>query len=259
MVELEGISIEFPGFSLKEVCLEVPREEYFMLFGPTGSGKSVMLEIIAGLRRPSGGRVRINGRDVTFTDPALRRVGYVPQDLALIPFLTVRQNVAFGLRSAAFRPPGRNSREETEKRTGEILEMLGIGHLAGRLPGLLSGGEKQRVALGRALAVRPDVLLLDEPLSALDGKTAGVLMRELKSLQCTVGITTIHVCHRLEEVFCMGDRLAVIADGEIIRAGAPAEVYENPVDVRAAELFSEGVFVPGCRGEKAARGVKPSG
>ncbi len=237
MLELEDISLAFKGFSIREACLKVNPGEYLILFGPTGSGKTLLLEIIAGLRRPSGGRVSINGKDITLTDPAYRRIGYVPQDFALIPFKTVRQNVAFGLYSKTFMPGAGPVRLEIKHRVQETLSLLGIEHLADRLPANLSGGEKQRVALGRALAVRPEVLLLDEPLSALDENTGDALMKEIKAIQKRVNITTVHVCHRLDEVFFMGDRMAVIREGKIVQAGSPGDIYRNPADVFVAKLM----------------------
>ncbi len=227
MLKVDNLSISYPEFYLESLSFEVDDGEYFVLFGPTGSGKTVLFELIAGLRRPMTGEIHINGRNLTRTDPAYRRVGYVPQDLALIPFKTVWQNVAFGLYSKTFRPAAENRRQETEeiaRRVSEILEKLKIGHLAKRLPAHLSGGEKQRVALGRALVVRPDIMLLDEPLSALDEGTGNDLMREIKALHRQFGTTTLHICHRREEMRYLADRVAVMRDGAIVRTGYPEEV-----------------------------------
>ncbi len=227
MLKIDHLSINYPGFNLQNVSFEVGTGEYFVLFGPTGSGKTVLFELITGLRRPEAGSIHINGRNLTRTDPACRRLGYVPQDLALIPFKTVWQNVAFGLYSRTFRPKTENRRQESreiDRRVNEILEKLKIGHLARRLPAYLSGGEKQRVALGRALVVQPDIMLLDEPLSALDEGTGNDLMREIKALHRQFGTTTLHICHRREEMLYLADRVAVMQDGAVIRIGNPDKV-----------------------------------
>ncbi len=217
MLDVRNLSIRFPNFALKQIEFSVAAGEYFVLFGPTGSGKTVLFELLAGLRRPDQGTIVINGVDRTFADPSVRRIGYVPQDLALIPFKTVWQNVAFGLYSKPFRPAenGKRSADIIRQRVNAMLEMLRIEPLAQRLPSLLSGGEKQRVALGRALVVQPDLLLLDEPLSAVDEDTGNVLMREIKTLQRRLGITTLHVCHRREEMEFLADRVATMSAGQL--------------------------------------------
>ncbi|MBN1554595.1 MAG: ATP-binding cassette domain-containing protein [Phycisphaerae bacterium] len=217
MLEVRNLSLRFPNFSLRRVGFSVAVGEYFVLFGPTGSGKTLLLELIAGLRRPDEGTVVINGVNRTFADPSVRRIGYVPQDLALIPFKTVWKNMAFGLSSRPFRPAGKSKRsdEGIRERIEEMLAMLKIEHLAQRMPSSLSGGEKQRVALGRALVVQPDLLLLDEPLSAVDENTGDVLMREIRALQRRLGITTLHICHRREEMRFLADRVGVLRDGEM--------------------------------------------
>lgn len=217
MLKVTNLSLRFPNFSLRQISFSVASGEYFVLFGPTGSGKTLLFELIAGLRRPDEGTVAINGVDRTFADPSVRRIGYVPQDLALIPFKTVWKNVAFGLYSKPFRQAAKpkRSREMIRERVDEMLAMLKIEHLARRMPSGLSGGEKQRVALGRALVVQPDLLLLDEPLSAVDEATGDALMREIQALQRRLGITTLHICHRREEMRFLADRVAVMHEGEI--------------------------------------------
>ncbi len=245
MLKIDGISLKFAGFSIDDVSLDIGAGEYFIFFGPTGSGKTLLLEIIAGLRKPDAGSVKINGNDVTALDPAYRRIGYVPQDLALIPFKTVRQNIAFGLYSGAFMPGAGGAGREIKSRVDEMLSLLGINHLAERFPEHLSGGEKQRVALGRALVVRPEILLLDEPLSALDEKTGDALMRQIKALHGKFRTTTVHVCHRLDELFFMADRLAVLRGGRVVQAGSPRELYSGPEDIFVAELLGVRNILPG--------------
>ncbi len=168
---------------------------------------------------------------MTKIDPARRRIGYVPQDYALLPFKNVWQNVSFGLEVMSLTP------EEKKKRVHDMLTLLGISHLSERYPGHLSGGEKQRVALGRALAIRPEILLLDEPLSAVDEKTGDQLMRQLKGLHQRLNVTILHICHRLEEAFYLADRLCVIHEGKIVQIGAPEEIYKNPASTFVATLF----------------------
>ncbi len=217
MLNVKNLSLRFPDFALDAVSFTVAHGEYFILFGPTGSGKTLLFELIAGIRRPDSGRIVIRGEDRTDADPADRRIGYVPQDFALIPFKTVWQNVAFGLYAKPFRPTshGKTSEQVIHERVDAMLEKLGIARLAQRLPDGLSGGEKQRVALGRALVVQPDLLLLDEPLSAVDEQTGNTLMREIKTLQRTFDITTLHICHRKEEMEFLADRVAFIRSGII--------------------------------------------
>ena len=239
MLKVDSLSIHYPRFSLQDVSMHVEKGEYFILFGPTGSGKTLMFEIITGIRKPAGGRVIIGEKDLTFADPGKRNIGYVPQDYALIPFKNVYQNIVFGLEAR------RISFEEREKRVTEILKLLRIEHLEKRMPGHLSGGEKQRVALGRALAVQPDILLLDEPLSAVDENTGDQLMREIKNLHRKLNVTILHICHRLEEAFFLADKMAVIRDGKIVQRGTPRDIYNKPLNAFVANLLKVKNIVPG--------------
>ncbi len=237
MLAVKDVTKSFPRFTLGKTSFTVAAGEYFVLFGPTGSGKTLLFELISGIGRPDTGSISIAGKDITSADPARRRIGYVPQDMALVPFKNVWQNVAFGLHSPVFRPrAGRDTwgagtiSGEIRRRVDEMLDMLKIRHLADRMPAHLSGGEKQRVALGRALVVRPDLLLLDEPLSAVDENTGNLLMREIKNLQQKSATTTLHICHRLEEMFFLGDRIAVLKEGRLLQTGAPDEICDNPAN-----------------------------
>jgi putative spermidine/putrescine transport system ATP-binding protein len=204
------------------VDLDVHRGEFFTFLGPSGSGKTTTLRLIAGFERPDTGVVELAGADVSGLPPFERDVNTVFQDYALFPHMTVAENVDYGLR---IRKVGR---EERRARVAEALEMVRLPDLGARRPGQLSGGQRQRVALARAIVCRPRVLLLDEPLGALDLKLRQEMQVELKGIQSQVGITFLYVTHDQEEALTMSDRLAVFNRGRIEQVGAPAEVYERP-------------------------------
>jgi len=230
MITLEDVNYRVEGFSLRDISLEVKRREYFVLLGPTGAGKTLLLELIAGLHTPDGGRILIDGVDVTHMPPERRGVGFVYQDYSLFPHMRVEENIAFGLRMRKL------PREEIDERVNSIMESMGISHLRGRYPETLSGGEQQRVSLARALAINPKVLLLDEPLSALDPRTRETLRDELRRIHKTMNITTIHVTHDQVEAVTLADRIGVMMDGEIIQVGTAQEVFNKPVDERIASF-----------------------
>lgn len=236
MLRIEGLKVKAGGFSLGEIDLEIGRGEYFVILGPTGAGKSLLLETIAGLRSPSKGRIWIEGMEVTALPPERRKVGYVPQDYVLFPFLNVFGNIAFGVK-------GKDKRE----RVMAVAEMVGISHLLDRPVTSLSGGEKQRVALARALAPRPKVLLLDEPLSALDLKTSKYLRLELKRIQRELSMTTVHVTHNQAEAEEMADRIAVLNQGRIEQVGTPMEVFFYPRNCFVSD-FIGGPNILECEG-----------
>src|SRR5205814_152407 len=207
------------------VDLEIASGEFFTLLGPSGSGKTTTLRLIAGFERPDAGRIELAGRDVTGRPPYLRDVNTVFQDYALFPHMTVGENVAYGLRVKGV------PRAERRKRVDEILNVVRLPGLGDRKPAQLSGGQRQRVALARALVNHPQVLLLDEPLGALDLKLRQEMQIELKRIQravSEVGITFVYVTHDQEEALTMSDRLAVFNQGRIEQVGTPAEVYERP-------------------------------
>jgi putative spermidine/putrescine transport system ATP-binding protein len=208
--------------AVASVDLEVARGEFFTLLGPSGSGKTTTLRMIAGFEEPDSGTVELGGRDVTALAPYDREVNTVFQDYALFPHMTVAENVEYGLR---VRGVAKGQRRE---RGAESLEMVRLGGYGGRKPGELSGGQRQRVALARAIVNRPRVLLLDEPLGALDLKLREQMQVELKTIQQEVGITFVYVTHDQEEALTMSDRIAVFNDGLIEQVGAPAEIYERP-------------------------------
>jgi putative spermidine/putrescine transport system ATP-binding protein len=204
------------------VTLDVERGEFFTMLGPSGSGKTTTLRLIAGFELPDGGRVELGGVDVTGVPPYARDVNTVFQDYALFPHMTVADNVAYGLRVKGV------AKAERRTRAGEALEMVRLPDVGARKPAQLSGGQRQRVALARAIVNRPRVLLLDEPLGALDLKLRQEMQIELKRIQSEVGITFVYVTHDQEEALTMSDRLAVFDQGRIVQVGAPADVYERP-------------------------------
>jgi putative spermidine/putrescine transport system ATP-binding protein len=204
------------------VDLDIAPGEFFTLLGPSGSGKTTTLRLIAGFERPDEGRVELAGRDVSDVPPYARDVNTVFQDYALFPHMTVAENVAYGLRVKGV------PRRERQARVEDVLDRMRLPGLGKRKPAQLSGGQRQRVALARALVNRPEVLLLDEPLGALDLKLRQEMQLFLKSLQQDTGITFVYVTHDQDEALTMSDRLAVFNEGRIQQVGAPAEVYERP-------------------------------
>jgi putative spermidine/putrescine transport system ATP-binding protein len=204
------------------VDLEVRRGEFFTLLGPSGSGKTTCLRMIAGFERPDGGHVELAGADVTRLPPAERDVNTVFQDYALFPHMTAGENVAYGLKVKGVK------REERATRVEEALAMVRLEGYGDRRPSQLSGGQRQRVALARALVNRPRVLLLDEPLGALDLKLRQQLQVELKRIQSEVGITFVYVTHDQDEALSMSDRIAVMDAGHVLQIGSPQEVYDEP-------------------------------
>jgi putative spermidine/putrescine transport system ATP-binding protein len=204
------------------VDLVVDEGEFFTLLGPSGSGKTTLLRLIAGFERPDAGRIELGGRDVTSVPPHLRDTNTVFQDYALFPHMSVADNIGYGLRVKGV------SRQAREKRVQRALAMVRLAGLGHRRPNQLSGGQRQRVALARAVVNEPEVLLLDEPLGALDLKLRQEMQIELKQIQQEVGITFVYVTHDQEEALTMSDRLAVMANGQIEQIGSPVEVYERP-------------------------------
>ena len=209
MIAVERLSLQAGTFQLANVNFEIPAGAYAVLMGRTGSGKTTLLEAICGLRPVAGGSIMLQGQDVTWLEPAARGIGYVPQDRALFQTMTVRDNLAFGL--VLRQLPA----AEITRRVDELAELLGIELLLNRRPAGLSGGEAQRVALGRALAIRPGILCLDEPLSALDDNTREEMYALLKSVRERTGVTTLHVTHHLAEARRLADRILRLADGRI--------------------------------------------
>ena len=218
MIDIENLSIDLGEFHLRDISLRIHDGEYMVLLGPTGAGKTVLVECIVGIHRPDTGRILIDGRDATRLYPEERNVGFVPQDYALFPNMTVADNVAYGLKAR------RLPKAEIAERVERMMRLSEVEHLRARLPLNLSGGEKQRVALGRALATEPRVLLLDEPLAALDENLRSELAAELRRVHQAVRGTFLHVCHSFEEAAEVADRVAIINEGRIVAEDTPEQL-----------------------------------
>lgn len=222
MIEIQGLSIQLGDFHLKDINLSIEDGDYFVLLGPTGAGKTVLMECIAGIHRIRQGKICQDGADVTHLTPEERDLGYVPQDYVLFPFLNVMDNIAFGLKRT------KHGREEIIERVNRLANLVGITPLLNRDPRSLSGGEKQRVALARALATAPRTLLLDEPLGALDLRTAKYLRLELRRIHHELGLTTVHITHDLMEAMEMADKVAVVQEGRVEQVAEPEELLFYP-------------------------------
>jgi len=209
MISVEGLAVRQGEFAMDGIDLEIPSGSYGVLMGKTGCGKTTVLEVVCGLKRPDAGAVRLMGRDVTNLKAAERGIGYVPQDVALFRTMTIRGNLGFALRVRRW------PREDIRNRVDELGEMLGLTDLLDRKPIGLSGGEARRVALGRALAFCPSILCLDEPLSSLDFETREEMCRLLKTLQHSTGVTVLHVTHDRSQVLTLADQLFHFEDGRI--------------------------------------------
>ena len=239
-VEAQGIVHRFGAFTaLDDVSLRVPARSFTVLLGPSGSGKTTLLSIIGGFLYPDGGRVVINDRDMTNVPPASRPTTTVFQDYALFPHMSVANNVGFGLRMR-----GMDSTDRA-RRVARMLDLVGLGDSGSKKPHQLSGGQRQRIALARALAVDPVVLLLDEPLGALDLKLRRQMQDELKHIQREVGTTFIHVTHDQEEAMAVADELVVMNQGRIEDSGDPKRVYLKPRTRFTAEFMGQGSFIEG--------------
>ncbi|MHB8873641.1 MAG: ABC transporter ATP-binding protein [Myxococcaceae bacterium] len=221
-LEVRGLSRRFGEFALSEVSLRLEKGGYWVLLGPSGCGKSMLLHMLAGFFSPDAGTVHLDGRDATLEPPEVRGVGLVFQQAALFPHYSVEGNVGYGL--AARRVPV----GERKARVDELVERLGLGGIVGRPVATLSGGEAQKVAIARALAIRPACLLLDEPLSLVDHNARLELQAELKKWHADFGLTTLHVTHSREEAKAMGDHCAVMFGGKVVQAGPTEELFARP-------------------------------
>jgi spermidine/putrescine transport system ATP-binding protein len=230
-IELIALSKRFDEMAVDNVSLTVAGGEFFSLLGPSGCGKTTTLRLIAGFEQPTAGRILLDGADVSAVPAHKRNVNTVFQSYALFPFLNVFENVAFGLRNRSV------AKTELKDKVYEALELVQLRPFEKRRPGQLSGGQQQRVALARALVLHPAVLLLDEPLGALDAKLRRSLKVELKALQERVGITFLYVTHDQEEALTMSDRLAVMRAGKLVQVGDPRQIYEEPADTYVADFL----------------------
>ena len=248
-LRVEGLTKRFGSFvALRDINLEVCEGEFVCLLGPSGCGKTTLLRIVAGLERQSAGRLRQRGRDISDLPPAGRDFGIVFQSYALFPNLRVGENVAYGLENRGM------PQAEIAARAGELLARVGLSEQADKFPAQLSGGQQQRVALARALAVSPALLLLDEPLSAIDAKVRQRLRGEIKQLQRDFGVTTLMVTHDQEEALTMADRIAVMNRGQIEQIGAPREIYDAPASAFVADFVGAMNFFNGrVTGDDAVR------
>ncbi|MFS8896781.1 ABC transporter ATP-binding protein [Synechococcus sp. R3-13] len=256
-IRLRRVSRNFSGIQAVDgVDLEVQQGEFFTLLGPSGSGKTTCLRMIAGFERPDEGQIELNGQNVLGLPPYRRPVNTVFQDYALFPHMTVAENVGYSLMIRGIPP------KERQKRVQEALELVQLPDLGSRKPSQLSGGQRQRVALARALVGRPQVLLLDEPLGALDLKLRQQMQFELKALQHRLGLTFLYVTHDQEEALTMSDRIAVFNRGRIEQVGSPAELYERPATRFVAGFIGqtnliEGSLAERCVGEAALFALRP--
>ncbi len=258
MLELQSVSKKLGSFVMSDVSLQVNDGEYLVVLGPSGVGKSVLIEIISGLIKPDGGRILWDEKDVTFDAPESRGFAVVYQDYSLFPHLTVGGNIAYGLKASG------GSYEKIKRSIQKLTKIFGIEGLVDRKPANLSGGEQQRVALARALAVEPKLLLLDEPLSALDVNARSRLRKELKRINKELGISALHVTHDPEEAIILGDRICVMLDNRIRQVATPTELFREPSDADVAEFLgmknvlpvrrvkAEGYFVCGQRVDVSA-------
>jgi putative spermidine/putrescine transport system ATP-binding protein len=239
-LEIAGLTKRYGAVTtVRDVTLDVADGEFLVLLGPSGCGKTTTLRMVAGFVEPSAGTIRLGGRDITGSPPWLRNTGMVFQNYALFPHMTVAENVAFGLEMRKVPKVAR------EARAMEALRMVRMEAYAGRLPRQMSGGQQQRAALARALAIHPDVLLLDEPLSNLDAKLREEVRVEIRQLQRQLGLTTIMVTHDQEEALTVADRLVVMAEGAIRQVGSQQDLYERPADRFVAGFVGRSTFLAG--------------
>jgi putative spermidine/putrescine transport system ATP-binding protein len=254
-LELQNLHRDFGTVkALDGIEISLDQGEFLSLLGPSGCGKTTALRLVAGFDRPDAGAIVVDGKDITGVSPSKRDMGMVFQAYSLFPNMTARQNVEFGLKIRG------RSRGDRGKRVGELLELVGLGEAGDRYPHQLSGGMQQRVALARALAIEPRVLLLDEPLSALDAKVRVQLREEIRRIQLDLGITTLYVTHDQEEALSISDHVAVMYGGKIEQMGSPAEMYNAPATPFVAEFIGtmnrlESTVVDGGSGEVEYGGV----
>ena len=233
-LSVNGVSLRLRQFLMDGISFDLEQGHTLALLGPSGSGKSVLLETVAGFHEPDRGEIRLAGTDLVSLPTEERGLGFMFQDYALFPHLTVEQNIAFGLRG----------RRDARRRVGEVLDLVGARHLVGRRPGTLSGGEKQRVALARALATDPRLFLFDEPLSALDARTREDLREDLRGLLRSLHATSVYVTHDRMEAMVLGDLLAIIENGRIRQVGPPIDVFLRPADAWVAGFLGMEVLRP---------------
>jgi putrescine transport system ATP-binding protein len=240
LVRLESVSKRFGGVTAVDaLTLDIAQNEFFALLGPSGCGKTTLLRMLAGFETPSEGRILLDGEDISGLPPHLRPVNMMFQNYALFPHLSVEGNIAFGLRQESV------GRREREERVAEMLELVRLEGFGKRRISQLSGGQQQRVALARALIKRPRLLLLDEPMAALDKKLRGETQFELMQLQRRLGTTFVIVTHDQEEAMIVADRIALMNQGRLVQAGSPADIYERPNSRWVADFIGEVTLIEG--------------
>ncbi len=250
LLRLENLKKSFDGNPvLKGICLDVMPGEFVTLLGPSGCGKTTTLRIIAGLLEPDAGRVFLDGKDITRLEPEKRDVNTVFQNYALFPHMNVEKNISYGLRIKGAK------KSEWQKKVSEMLSLVQLEGYEKRMPSQLSGGQRQRVAIARAVVLNPRLLLLDEPLGALDLKLRRQMQQELKDIQRRLGIAFIYITHDQEEALNMSDRIAIMRDGHFEQIGTPEEIYERPKTRFAADFIGQTNLLEATVAEKDGRGL----
>lgn len=243
MIEFDHVSLSLGSFSLRDVSFSIEKGDYYFILGPSGAGKTVIIEAIAGLHKPDSGEVLINGDRATMQPPEKRKISLVYQDYSLFPHMSVADNVGFGLRRQKV------DKDETELKVNKILEEFGISHLRERAPLTLSGGEQQRVALARALVVDPEILLLDEPLSAMDPNIKERFIEELERIHRERDITIVHVTHSRKEALALATRVAIVIDGRLEHEDLKEEVFRKPLNRKIGQFLGiENIYNAKSRG-----------
>lgn len=222
MIKLKDVFFQTKDFSLENINLEIKPQEYFIILGPTGSGKTLLLETILGFNFPCKGKIYLEEKDITFVPSAKRNIGFVPQNACLFPHLNVFENICFGLKLKKI------SKKEIQKQLDSLGKLLEIEHLFHRFPDNLSGGEKQKVAIARALSINSKILILDEPLTGIDSKFKNTLQKLFAHIHKTLSITIIHVTHNFEEAFSLATQIGVINKGKFVQIGSPDEIFHKP-------------------------------
>ncbi|MDR1818644.1 MAG: ABC transporter ATP-binding protein [Methanobrevibacter sp.] len=237
MIRIESLKKDWGEFKINNINLEINDNEYFVILGPSGSGKTMLLELIAGVYHPDSGKIYLNEKDITYMELEKRGVGVVYQDYMLFPHKTVFENISFGLEMR------KTPKKRVESMVEDIMGMLGISHLKNRYPRTLSGGEKQRTSIARAIIVKPKLLLLDEPLSALDQEIREDLIKNIKEIHVKFQITMIHVTHNFDEALILSDRIAIMKKGTIAQVGDSVEIFRHPSTKFVAEFVGvENIF-----------------